>query len=304
MKQDKTERRLSLGTKDLGAAAILAFQLNTSIETERAMRNPKGADILAKLDPAKLREYKVNLREGTIEANGPKDHALAMDALARPPRRCREPSPTSAQRARHRRPPCDISKSLEEVGKLWLAERNQKNAPRTVYAKRRHLANFVRQVSGGAEVNAIVKATIVAYRTSMPNDGLTGKTQDNKLMSLHDLFAFALSHGHYTASNENPVGGLFVLDRKSRVSKNKPYQPFSPEEIARFFEPATYRAAMALLDFFWAPLIAIYTGMRISEASAIASAYVQREPGGVHFIQVPKGKTADAARNGRFAMRL
>lgn len=303
LKQDRAERRVSLRTRDERQASIIAFELNAHVERERAMKNPKLGDILPHLNTKGIREYKVNLRDGTIEANGPADHRRALEALdhaakSLPPGVMTRISPTSAAPAQLR------SRPLSEVGKLWLDECEQKNAERTVYAKRRHFADFVKQVSGDVEVNGIVKATIVAYKTNQQNAGLTGKTIDNKLMSLHDLFSFALKNGYYTASNDNPVGGLFVLNRKTRESKNKAFEPLSDDELRRFFDTATYRAAMTLPDFYWPPLIAIFTGMRISEATAIRCADVLKGPNGLNYIHVPKSKTTAGKRNVPMAAAL
>jgi integrase len=295
------ERRVSLGTKDARAASIIAFELNAHVERERAMKNPKAADILAKLNRDGVREYKINIQSGEIEADGPEDHALAMDAFDRAakalgpgvltrvsPVHAAAPAPAPAQIK---------SLPLSEVGRLWIAQCESANGERTVDAKKSHFKHFVRQVSGDVEVNAIVKATMVAFKTSQQNDGLKAKTIDNKLMSLHDLFSFALANGYYTVSNANPVSGLFILNRKNREAKNNPYQPFTEEEITRFFEPASYRAAMELPDFWWPPLLAIYTGMRISDATAIACKHVLQAPNGVDYIHVPKSKTSAGKRN-------
>ena len=104
-------------------------------------------------------------------------------------------------------------------------------------------------------------------------------------------------NGHYTASEANPVGGLFILSKAERKAKSEPYQPFSTVDLRRFFEPAAYKTGMAEPDFFWCPLLGIYTGMRISEATAIRCGDVRQADNGIYFIFVPKSKTSAGIRS-------
>lgn len=163
-------------------------------------------------------------------------------------------------------------------------------------AKRYHIADFMRRVASGIEVNALNKAELVGYKSALLAEGQTGKTIDNKLMTLHDFFKYLLGHGHYTVSNTNPVDGLFVLSKAERVAKNEPFQPFTDDELRAFFESAAYIRAMDSPDAFWGPLIGVYTGMRISEVAAIRCAD-SKIANGVTYIQIPKSKTAAGVRN-------
>ncbi len=294
IKTATSDRRFSLRTKCPHTAAIIALQLNANFERERAMSNPKLSDF--NFDPAALRRYEIDLKNGVYKADGPDDHARMMDALERigpiPPHM--QPLATVPATA-----PTPVLKSLpvSEAVTLWLAERAKKNGKRTVDAKRYHAKDFMRRIASNIEVNAITKAVLVGYKSALLTEGQTGKTIDNKLMSLHDFFTYMLGHGLYTVSNSNPVDGLFVLSKAERVAKNEPFQPFTKTDLATFFDPVPYAAAMNSPDFFWAPLIGIYTGMRISEVTAIRCEDVQQADNGVHFIFVPKSKTTAGVRN-------
>ena len=54
---------------------------------------------------------------------------------------------------------------------------------------------------------------------------------------------------------------------------------------------------MAEPDFYWCPLIGLYSGMRISEATGIYCEDVQTADNGVAFIHVRKSKTGAGVRN-------
>jgi integrase len=302
LKQDGRERRISLHTKCPLTAAILAFDLNARVEKERALKNPKLSDLGLNPDPDKNKQYEADMMRGIFRADGPEDHARMMDMLgkvspmlpliqqaAATPAASAAASPTLAVPLK--------SKKIEEVVGMWLAERKLKNAPRTVYAKLRHFKDFTRRVVEDVPINSLAKANIVAYKTALLNDGQKAKTIDNKLMSLHDLFKYALANGLYTISNENPVSGLFLLTQKERANQNEPYIPFEQAEIKAFFAAPSYIQQMNTPDLFWPPLLALYSGMRISEATAIRVKDVRLAENGVHYIHIPKSKTTAGIRN-------
>lgn len=296
VKTATSDRRISLRTKCPRSAAIIGLQLNADLERKRAMNNPKLSDFNFDLDT--LRKYEIALKDGrSIKTDGTEaDHRRAMEMLAaierigpispedRPSRNLPAPAPSPA------------SLTLSQAAAIWLAERSKKNAKRTLDAKRFHMADFQRHVGGDPDINTLTKPTVVGYKTARLAEGQTGKTIDNKLMTLHDFFKFLLANAHYTASTANPVEGLFVLTKRERVAKNEPYQPFTDDDLRAFFDPASYRAAMDSPDFYWGPLVALFTGMRISEVAAIRCVDFG-EAFGVNYIKIPKSKTAAGVRN-------
>jgi integrase len=286
------DRRFSLRTKCPRTAAIIALHLNVELERTRAMTKKTLSDL--NFDFEAFRRYEIDLKNGVFKASGAEDHRMMMDALERigPISPSMQPLQTVPATA----PAPAKSLPLPDAAELWLAERAKKNAPRTVDAKRYHIADFMRRVARGIEVNAMSKAVMVGYKSALLAEGQTGKTIDNKLMTLHDFFKYLLGHGHYTAAAVNPVDGLFVLSKAERVAKNEPFQPFTEDELRAFFESAAYIQAMDSPDAFWGPLIGVYTGMRISEVAAIRCEDI-KTANGVSYIQIPRSKTAAGVRN-------
>ena len=295
LKSGGTDRRISLRTRCAHTANIVALQLNLNIERARAMSNPKISDF--NFDPASLRNYEITLKGGkTIKTDGTEaDHLRAMQMLEaierigpidvedQPPRQ-QAPAATS--------PP---SLKLADAAKLWLEECGGKNAPRTVAAKGYHVANFIKLMPARACVNDITRAQIVEYKQALIKEKQTPKTIDNKLMSLFDFFKYLSAHSMHSGA-ENPVAGLFMLSKTERKKKNQPYDLFTDGELARFFEPVSYAAAMTSPDTHWGPLIGLFTGMRISEATAIKADDV-KSVAGVHYIHIPQSKTSAGIRN-------
>ncbi|MES2316215.1 MAG: site-specific integrase [Pseudomonadota bacterium] len=304
VKTATSDRRVSLMTKCPQSAAIIGLQLNADLERKRAMSNPKLSDFNFDLDA--LRKYEIDMKNGgrTVRTDGTDaDHRRAMEMLAAIDRI----GPIPPEDRIPRTPPAPATSpsglTLSQAAAIWLAERAKKNAVRTVAAKRYHIEDFQRHVGGDPDINTLSKPTVVGYKTARLTEGQTGKTIDNKLMTLHDFFKFLLANAHYTVSASNPVEGLFVLTKRERVAKNEPYQPFTDDDLRAFFDPANYHAAMDSPDFYWGPLIALFTGMRISEVAAIRCVDVG-EALGVYYIKIPKSKTAAGVRNVPIATAL
>lgn len=309
LKRATEDRRFSLGTKCPHTANIMALQLNAEIERSKAMgfdsKKLRVEDIVANLDLDNARRYRIDLNRGVFEADGPEDHAMMMDAVERIGLFSERSSfgreekgvPSLARQVEQPPTPAILkTRKLKEVAEDWLAERAAKNGARTVYAKRCHFNDFAKRVTSDVEINAINKATLVGYKAALLNAGQTGKTIDNKLMSLNDLFAYALAHGEYTISNESPVSGLFVLSKRERKEKNQPYDQFSRQELSKIFDPKSFISFMNAPDLFWAPLIAVYTGLRISEAAQLRCQDFG-ENDGYPYLHVYRSKTPAGMRN-------
>ena len=309
------DARVSLRTKCALTAHMLVQRLNAAIAAAKgeAMtgKNPRLSDL--DIDWKALRRYEIDLKNGVIKTDGTDaDHANLMDAVDRigmvpggvpwpltskaraKQAAASQPAPAPAPEPAR---PKAATHTLDAVAKLWLAERAQKNAVRTVYAKSRHFEDCAKHVDRWMDIDLVDKRTIVNWKNALLAGGQVAKTADNKLMSIHDMFEYAIANGLYSASPLNPVKGVFILDKAQRKAKTDPYQPFTEDDIARLFEPEAYKAGMSEPDFYWGPLLGLFTGMRISEATAIRCKDVKIAPNGVHHIHVPKSKTTAGVRN-------
>lgn len=310
LKTKDKDRKVSLRTKCPVTANIVALQLNAVIERRRAMNknsnNPNIGDFNFNLDD--IHKYEIEFRGARIKADGPEDHARALEALKYMEQVIPVTEPTAAEKlaideqqilaqvvvqAQQRQSP-----KISKIAAEWIAERRLKNSARTVNAKEYHFKDFIEVGLKGndPQVNELDKADIVAYKSALMKLGQAGKTIDNKLMTLTDFFKYALNQGAYTRHTSNPVAGLYVLTKKERIEKTESYEPFAKDELAVLFEPSAYKAAMKAPDLYWGPLIGIYTGMRISEVAQIRCEDVIQAENGVHYIYVYQSKTANGIR--------
>ncbi len=313
LKTAQQDRKVSLRTKCPVTANIVALQLNAVIERGRAMNknsnNPSLGDFNFNLDD--IRRYEIEVGGIKIKADGPEDHARAMEAVKEAQSllslQSEAVSPAVQQmaldeqailaqvvtQAKQRQSP-----KVSVVAAEWIMERRLKNAARTVTSKEYHFKDFTERALKGKnpEINELDKSVIVAYKSALLKIGQAAKTIDNKLLSIADFFEYALSQGSYTRHNTNPVDGLYVLTKKERVEQTESYEPFTNQDISTLFEPLAYKSKMNAPDLFWGPLLGIYTGMRISEATQIRCRDVILAENGVHFIHVYKSKTKGGIR--------
>ncbi|MYM37578.1 hypothetical protein GTP38_24945 [Duganella sp. FT94W] len=337
IKADGKEKRISLRTKCSNNANIIALQLNLAVERKRAMSNPKLSDF----DFSSIDRYEISLPNGMkIKTDGSQaDHDRAMEALEKI-----GPIPLSVQLKRAAEEEIQKSESLVSVVDKWLANCAGKNADRTLITKNYHIKNFLnkmlRQVasvdqwlaehestdyekkrglrlvadrkakkaheSDDIEINALTKKLLTDYKSRL-GSGVkpqAAKTIDNKLDSLADLMTYAIGHGLYTTSKDNPVDGLRIQTKKARIANTKSYQPFTRDALKILFDPKAYLERMNKPDLFWGPLLGVYSGMRISEATQIRCKDVYFSDNGVHYIHVYRSKSPGGIRNVPIAQAL
>ncbi|SHN40583.1 Integrase [Duganella sacchari] len=301
------------------------------------MNQPKISDF----DFGSIDRYEISLPNGmTIKTDGTQaDHDRAMEALEKI-----GPIPEQVQQRRAMEIKMEKSEALIPAVKKWLANCAGKNGPRTVVTKTYHIKDFLARSFSHVEVverwlaesqntdflkerglravearkakgdykekdiesNAISKKTLTDYKGMLASgeDAQSAKTIDNKLDSLKDFFDYAIGHGLYTLSQENPVRGLHIHTKKTRKASTQSFQPFPVQALQTLFESKGYLARMTEPDLFWGPLLGVYSGMRIGEATQIRTQDVHLADNGVHYIHVYKSKTVGGIRNVPIAQAL
>lgn len=247
---------------------------------------------------AAIPKYEIDLKNGRFSATDADDHARMLETL----KLLKEQNQLASNNvATHQQAPVAATSepvtnaSLAEVIERYLNEIQNKNKPRTIYTKERHLADFT--LHGPQATNdfaTLGKTELVRFKEALVQLGNKPKTLDNKLMTVFDLFKYAIGHGLYP-SNENPVSGLFLLSGAKRQAQSEHFKTFTTDDLAKFFEPVSYIQSMNKPDLFWCPLIALFTGMRISEVTALRRQDIQTKNDSVHFC-IADSKTSAGIR--------
>jgi len=151
------------------------------------------------------------------------------------------------------------------------------------------LAAFI-AFAGNADVGMVKAAKVKAYKKSMLDGGKAGTTINDHISALNGFFEWCIGNG--VANMSNPAKGLQIVGAHAKA---QPYKPYSDEELASIFASGPYLERMDLPDFYWGPLIALWTGARAEEIASLECRQIRQERG-VWIIGIEKGKTENAAR--------
>lgn len=89
---------------------------------------------------------------------------------------------------------------------------------------------------------------------------------ENQFLVLAGFYDWAQVSGYYPEGADNPARGHAQVPKKARNlrAKTHGWQPFKPSQLAKIFNPTTYRS-MREDDARWLPLMGLYTGARSNE---------------------------------------
>lgn len=121
-------------------------------------------------------------------------------------------------------------------------------------------------------------------------------TINDKLMAVRKFFTWANAH---LGAVSNPIDGLRIKPKKKRGRRSKTRFPFRTEELVRLFNGPIYRGCKSMHDWkqpgpliprdsarFWAPLIALYTGMRLGEIIQLRVDDIKTHANGITYLAV------------------
>lgn len=270
--------------------AALACALVLQARYAQAFEAARCGEPMAK--PPNISEIFANLREGggrhmeyvvergpngfRIEATDAADHARAMEALENigviDPYPSATASPASAPRAAAK-----PAKGMEEAIRMWAATLpvdtpgKRKNSKAQESKVREFLRWKAAQVGGVFSVESITRTECAEF--FVYNKGLTTKRGDvpapryieNKFLAAIDFMNFAQTSGFYP-QGDNPFTGHANVPKKdrNRRAKSHGWQAFSAAQLAKIFDPVTYKS-MRSEDARWLAVMALYTGARSNE---------------------------------------
>ena len=294
----KTLRR-SLGTKDCALATMLASRLNWEWALTKRSTEPTVSDIL-KAFKEDGREFDAEFPDGTkltginsdddlrrakelmlarIDAIGPLEAHLAP---LRPEYR---PSPTQPKRPK---------KPFSKAVLPYLAEKLHDNDLKTREDKEATYAAFASQFAD-PDTAAIDKPMAVAFKQAQLALGTAGADRINKKIGhLADFFAWAIGNG---VAGANPFDGIRISRKSKLMEAIESYEPFTAEEIAAIFNPATWPgyATANKPHFHWLPFLLAYTGARPNELAGIMLDDIRREQG-IDYFALKAAKNSNSQR--------
>lgn len=308
----KTELRRSLGTKDARLARQAALLLSANLEGIMAgskksisqAGNPKPADIQRQLDEFiasasvanKLitRIYKdgrAHIEADTLEEAQEARAMVEAQAKARiaEAEALKASHALNASQAVAALPASLSGTHLRAAADDYIQERGAALSKGTLPKVRGALSAFI-GFAGNADVGMVRAAKVRAYKKSMLDAGKAGTTINDHMSILHGFFDWCIGNG--VANIQNPAKGLAI---QGAHAKAEAYKPYSDDELGLIFAPAAYLKRMDMPDFYWGPLIALWTGARAEEVASLELRQIRQEKG-IWIIDIEKGKTESSVR--------
>lgn len=297
--QNKKKVRWSLNTKDFSRAKIAALALNLQIEMTS---KPFDIDQLRKLEMElsptgiKFSDIKVGdeaLIDSLLNKLGVSAEQLASFTGSQVQNLIATGHP-NVQGVPTQQPKAVEQKSeiLSEVAKLYLNEAQVENVAKTIYDKNRVYEEFILFFSD-KDINEYTANEAVAYKNRLLANGTGASVINSKMSYLRMLFLYAINNNLYFA--ENPFEKVKV-SRKSKIRQmTRSYKEFSDDDLKSIFEEVGYKDFMTKADYYWLPIMGLYTGARLEELASLRLEQVYEEDG-IWVFDIQRAKNANSVR--------
>jgi integrase len=251
----------------LGLAARYA-QIFEQLGWHGMPKAPKPDDVLASVQANGLSRYELDLQSGRLKVDGPEDHALAMDALARIgsvgflARRAEPAAPPAPKVAE--------AVSMKQAKDAWVKSLASSTTKKTLSIKSAAIDGLVRFVGEKRQLHTLTRSDLARWYQHLRDEKISTPTLTNKQSYIggkHGFFAWAMASGHYPAGDNPAAGHVSYTANEKRKRRKFGFKAFTAEEIATLFAPENF----AKLSFHarWACLIGLYTGARVAEVGQL-----------------------------------
>lgn len=278
-------------------------------------------DVLAAHEAGGLRHYTVAHTPGggmSVSADGAEDHARAMEALAAMQRLAPAAPTVLVPPALMPMAPVRPALLLSAAVELFLKQFGQKQRAASNVLDTAHTLKVLMGVVEDkplAEVDAqdmdavldaiahlppnatkrwpsLTVAEVLAKAKTEGFPGLSHRTQEKHLDRLRVFFGWAFDRGDIP---RNPAKSLHVMTRAQEDASTR--EAFTPAELARIFDPAMRAAECDQPHRWWGPLIALFTGARVTEIAQLWTDDLECIDGnwGLHFA--PRSERGQRIKN-------
>lgn len=276
----------SLGTSDEKLAIIRATRIY-----EIVMAKQLEGDLLS-LNLDKVRKFEIDLSKGVLRADGPEDHQRMMEALAVLKNTAKTPIESIVSSSVVVSPAEKGLKLLELLDKFFLLKAQLK--PATVLSYKNTIGEFKDflknpfiQNVGVSDISRY-QEHLAAVRKNTP------RTIDSKVSTVRTLFNFAIKQGYYFEKNPAENRALLTKKQKNRGG----YVVATEEEIQKLYDTEEFKIFKSKdPDFYWAMVLVLVTGCRISEITSLTAEQFKITSNSVSYISVVDSKTEAGIRD-------
>jgi integrase len=277
----------SLRTRDPAVARMWAYVLGAryaqafaSVRQRMPMdkaRKDRPRPVVLPTGPGnEVLDYACQVGNVRIEANGPEDHARAMEAVRemaalmaqQPPALVPPPVvlPVGPTPPAHR-----LSRPIGKATEQWLRSIRADTLKKTLTIKTAAVEGFAKHFGADRMLHEVAREDIHAWVEALRLSGLQTPTLVNKCSYLRGFFDWAAQAGYYPKfpKDENPAMGHVVFRKREKVKRRAHgFKAFTLEQIQKLYAP---EAIAQLSDGArWGALVGLYAGARVSEVGQLA----------------------------------
>ncbi len=284
--------RRSLRTKDQRVATMLASKLNYEWSMTKRPGEPSIPDILAAFEkdgrrfdvqlPNGMRIENIDSDEDAQRAKRFIEDFADIGVIAPEHRPLRQPVPPKRP---HRSFLQATAPHLAEWGKG--RDEHDKGVP----DKKSTFAAFAEH-AGDPDLADIDKATAVSFKLALLATETGSGRINAKIGHLSTFFEWAIANGQ---AGFNPFAGIRIAKSGKVAQEAESYEPFTAEEIAAIFKPASYAAYAIKPHFHWLPFLLFYTGARPDELAKLRLDQVRSEQG-IDYFALKRSKNSNSIR--------
>lgn len=275
---------LSLKTREARLAKCLAAVLNLRVETMKKLPN---------LNEDKLRKLlEIDLDRGIFRADTPEELEKGLH-IVETIGRIRQHSPSSAPAPA----PAPIPKPymqptsprLRAVADELLKELSLTLKSASIYKYKNTFDAYI-EAKGNIFLEDIDRQDIKRFKQDMIDEGKVPHTVNGHIGRLQALFEFALKNKYI--QGDNPADGLHIPHSKKVITAR---DKFYDADLQAIYNWDNYQTLAITPDYFWGPLVCLFSGMRIEECTSLEVSNIKTDDG-VLIMHIKDAKTPNGVR--------
>lgn len=267
-----------MGTRDFARARTLATHLSFNFDLLLAtIMKKKISDFNFNLSDEILRELKVKWGNAEFDIDettpeGMQAYTALLETMSKQQSQniVENIAPTNKQYS------YKSKYKLKEAKESYFAERSKtskskKSVGTTMGYIEECFLILSNEIAGGMSVEnlpitSINKEVAIKYKQVLMNmKDITPQTIDQRISALSSFFSWIKKNTDYPF--DNPFFNIKLLNRRTRKKHTDPYVAFSTEELNLIFKEENYKLYhKGNLALYFAPILGLYSGMRVTEA--------------------------------------
>ncbi len=266
----KKEIRKTLHTKDRFLAGQMALALNIWIN--ELMTRPKLSDF--NFEDVKKLDVIVEGGRVTFKDIKTDEDVIRAQKIAS--------GLTQLKPAVENSPAQETSEPFNTLTRKYLEELPLNNAPSTIGLKEGCYLDF-QILFNNPQIHTITKDTATTYKQRQIAAGWERQTINAKVSFLKTFFEWAINNNMYF--QPNPFMNLNIKANNKSGSVQKSYKSFTTDNLKAIFDPINFIAYMGSKpDYYFLPIVCLYTGARIEEVASLKISDFNCEDGITYFV--------------------